>query len=123
MSSSGPKAIGKREPKRKANGKDDFPSKKVSTTPGEGLPKKLSPPKHGVGKGLMTTSSPVIQEPDHRLLTHKDYVIEMMESIIKDKDVEPCTEQGTEELGSSGLFDLAQVCPFLISLYLFVFYA
>ena len=71
----------------------------------------------------MTTSGPVIQEPDRRLLTHKDYTIKMMGSIIKDKDINPCAKQGTEELGSSGLFDLARVCPFLISLYLFVFYA
>ena len=37
----------------------------------------------------------------------------MIGSIIKDKDVDPCTEQGTEELGSSGLFDFARVRPFL----------
>ena len=36
----------------------------------------------------------------------------MMESIIKDEDVDFCAEQGTDELGSSGLFDLARVCPF-----------
>ena len=70
----------------------------------------------------MTTSGPVIKETDRRLLTHKDYVVEMMESIIKDQDVNPYTEQGTEELGSSGLFDLAPVCPFLSFLYLFIFY-
>ena len=37
----------------------------------------------------------------------------MIGSIIKDKDVDPCAEQGTEELGSSGLFDFARVRPFL----------
>ena len=55
----------------------------------------------------MTTPGLVTQDPDRRLLTHKDYVIEMIESIINDKDVDPCAEQAIEELGSSGLFDLA----------------
>ena len=95
-SSLAPKAVGKWAPKRKADRKDDCPSKKVSTTSGEGLPKKSLPPKHGVGKGLMMTSGPVTQELDCRLLTHKDYTVEMMGSIIKDKDVDPCAEQRTE---------------------------
>jgi len=117
-----PKVVSKGVLKRKADGKDDRPSKKVSLTPRKELPKKPSPPKHGADKGLMTSSSPVTKGIDRRLLTHKDYAVEMMESIIKDQDVDPCTEQGTEELGSSGLFDLAWVCPFLSSLYLFIFY-
>ena len=71
----------------------------------------------------MTTSGPIIQEPDRRLLTHKDYAVEMMGSIIKDKDVDPYAEQRTEELRSSGLFNLARARTFLISLYLFIFYA
>ena len=95
----------------------------MPTTSGEGLPKKSSPPKpkHRVGKGLMTTSGSVTQEPDCHLLTYKDYAVKMMGSIIKDKDVDPCAEQGTEELGSSGLFDLAWVRHFLFFLYLSVF--
>ena len=121
-SSSTHKVIGKRAPKRKAYGKDDCPSKKVSSTLGKELPKKPSPRKHGAGKGLMTTSSLVTKGIDRRLLTYKDYAVEMMESIIKDQDADPCAKQGTEELGSSGLFDLAWVCLFLFSLYLFVFY-
>ena len=122
-SSSAPKTIGKGVPKRKADGKDDHPSKKVLVTPGEKLPKKLSPPKlgHGAGKGLMTTAGPITQGLDRRLLTHKDYAIEMIESIIKDKDVDPCAEQMTEELGVSGLFDLARVRFFLfVFLHLFI---
>ena len=89
-SSSVAKAVGKGAQKRKANGKDNRPSKKVSTTPGEGLLKKPSPPKpkDGVGKGLMTTFGPVTQELDRRLITHKDYAVEMIGSIIKDKDVD-----------------------------------
>ena len=117
------KVVGKGVSKRKADRKDNRPSKKVSTTPWEGLPKKLSPPKpkHGVGKGLMTMSGLVTQELDHRLLTHKDYVVEMIGSIIKDKDVDPCIKQWTNELGSLGLFNLARVHTFIFSLYLFIF--
>ena len=89
-----PNAISKGSAKRKGDGKDDHPSKKVSVTPGEKLPKKPSPPKpkHGTGKGLMTTSGPVAQDPDRRLLTYKDYALEMVKSIIRDKDVDPCAE-------------------------------
>ena len=58
--SSALKVIEKRVPKRKANGKDDHPSKKASVILGEKQPKKLSPPKssHVIGKGLMTMSGP-----------------------------------------------------------------
>jgi len=61
VSLSAPKAAKKGAPKRKADGKDDRPSKKVSITPSDKLPKKSSPPKssHRADKGLMTTSGPV----------------------------------------------------------------
>ena len=65
----------------------------------------------------MTTSGPITEEPNHRLLTHKDYVVEVIESIIKDKDVDPCAEQRTEELGASGLFDLTRIRLFLFSFF------
>ena len=112
---SAPKAVTKGAAKRKGDRKDDCPSKKVSVTTGEKLTTKSSPPqpKHEAGKGLMTTSGPIVQDPDRRLFTHKDYALEMVESIIRDKDVDPCAKQGTDELGASGLFDLAWVCFFL----------
>ena len=76
-----PKVAGKGVLKRKADGKDDHPPKKASVTPRDMLPKKPSPPKtsHRAGKGLMTTSGPVTQGPDRRLLTHKDYAGEVIE--------------------------------------------
>ena len=123
MSSLTLKATGKDVPKRKADGKDDHPLKKVSITPKDKLPKKLSPPKlsQGAGKSLMMTLGPVTQGPDCCLLTHKDYAIEMIESIIKDMDVDPCAEHATEELQALGLFDLAWV-HFFLSLFIH-FYA
>ena len=88
------KAVTKGVAKRKGDGKDDRPSKKASVALGEKLPMKPSPPqpKYGAGKGLMTTSGPVVQDSNRHLLTHKDYALEMMESIIRDKDVDPCAE-------------------------------
>ena len=124
-SSSALMAVGKGSPKREADGKDNHPSKKVIVTPRDKLPKKPSPlkPSHGAGKRLMTTSSPVSQGPDHHLLSHKDYAVEMIESIIKDKDVHLYAEQMTKELVVSGLFYLARVCLFLFSFsFLFIHY-
>ena len=120
-SSSALKAIGK-VPKRKNNKKDDHPSKKLAVNVGDKSSKKLLLPKtsHGVGKGLMTTSGSVTQGPDHHLLTHKNYAIEMMGSIIRDRDVDPCVELGTDELGVSGLFDLARVCFYIFLIHSFV---
>ena len=110
VSSSAPKAVGNGAPKRKAIGKDNRPSKKPSVTPGEKQPKKPSPPKpsHETGKGLMTSMGPVTQGT-RRLLTHKGYAVEMVESIIKETDVDHCAEQETDDLRASGLFDLSRV--------------
>ena len=91
---SAPKVASKGATKRKGKGKDDYLSKKVSVTPREKPLKKPSPPnlKHGPGKELMTTSDPATQDPERCLLTHKDYALEMMESIIRDKYMDPCAE-------------------------------
>ena len=50
-----PKAVSKGLAKRKADGEDDRPPKKVAITPGDAHPKK-SPPKpgHGASKGMMS---------------------------------------------------------------------
>lgn len=36
----------------------------------------------------------------------------MIESIIKDTDLDPCAEKMMEKLGASGLFDLSRVHTF-----------
>ena len=112
-SSSTTKVVGKGAPKRKAERKDDHPLKKGMVTLGDKQPKKLSPlkPSHGAGKGLMTMISPITQGT-RRLLTHKGYAVKMVESIIKETNLDPCTEQETEDLEASGLFDLSRVCSF-----------
>lgn len=107
---SAPKAIGKGAPKRKNYRKDYCLSKKPSVTPREKQPKKPSPPKlsHGAGKGLMTSLG-LVTQGTRRLLTHKGYAVEMVKSIIKETDVDPCAKQETEDLGASDLFDLSRV--------------
>ena len=60
----------------------------------------------------MTSMDPVIEGP-RCLLTHKDYAVEKVQSLIKSTDVDPCVELGTEELGASALFYLTRVNPFL----------
>ena len=88
-----PKVDEKGAPKRETDRKDDCPSKKASVTPGEKQPKKPSPPKssRGTGKCLMMASGPVTQGTCC-LLTHKGYAVKMVESIIKETDVDPCAE-------------------------------
>ena len=118
-SSSAPKAVGKKVPKRKADGKDNRPSKKVTITPGDRLLKKPSPPKlsHRADKGLMMMLGHVTQGPNYCLFTHKDYAVKMVESIIKDKDVDPYAKEMTEELGASGLFDGCSFLSFFLSFF------
>ena len=84
--------------------------KEAIITPREKRPKKPSPFKlsHGMGKGLMTSTGPVTQGTRH-LLMHKGYVVEMVESIIKETNVDPCAEQETEDLRTSSLFYLSRV--------------
>ena len=69
----------------------------------------------------MTMSGLVTQDPERRFLTHKDYALEMMETIIRDKVVALCAEETMEELGALGIFYLARVRFFLcFSIYSFL---
>ena len=119
-----PKAVSKGSTKRKANREDDRLPKKVVIALGDAHPKK-SPPKPGlgVGKGMMTSTSPVNGGP-HCLLTYKDYAVEEVKTLIKPMDMDPCAELSTEELGESALFDLTLVSllPWLILSCLFLFF-
>ncbi|KAK9995625.1 hypothetical protein SO802_020311 [Lithocarpus litseifolius] len=56
----------------------------------------------------MTGKGPVHQGAIHRLLTHKEHAIEMVDSIIKETDLDPCPEHTTDELDASSLFDLCR---------------
>ena len=70
------------------------------------------------GKGL------VIPGVVCRLLTHKDYAVEMVDLIIKETDLDPCVNQTTEDLGASSLYDLSRVCSsqfYFISFFYYYF--
>ena len=92
-----PKTVGKGSTKRKNDGKDKRPPKKAVVTTGDVHPKKKSPSKLvcGAGKGMMTSSGPVT-EGSRCLLTHKDYAVEEIESLIKPTDIDPCVQLGME---------------------------
>ena len=124
-SSSTPKYVTKVTSKRKNKGKDDRQLKRGPVVLVDRKPKKSSPlkPSYGVGKGLMTLTSPVTQGSVCRFLTHKDHAIEVMKSIIKDTNMDPCAEQTTKELGALGLFDLSRVRLFHSFLFSFFFFS
>ena len=108
--SSVPKFVSKVS-KRKLEGDDDCPSKRTVVTPGDASPKRKSSlkPSHGAGKGVMTSSSPVLESPCC-LLTHKGYAVGEVGSFVKPTDLEPCDLVGTKDLGASALFDITRVC-------------
>ena len=110
---SNPKAVTK-VVKRKPDGRDGRPSKMATVTLRDEAIKEKSPlkPSHGVGKGVMTSSGPINEDPC-RLLTYKDYAVGEVESLIKPTDIEPCDQLGMEDLGASTLFDLTRVCLLL----------
>ena len=98
--------------KRKNNSKDDCPNKKgTGLSVGNKQLKLPSPPKpsHRVGKGLMIGKGPVVLSTVCRLLMHKDHAFEMVNSIIKETDLDPYAIQTMKDLGSFGLFDLSRV--------------
>ena len=108
--SSVPKFVSKVS-KRKLEGDDDCPSKRTAVTPGDASPKRKSSlkPSHGAGKGVMTSSSPVL-EGSCCLLTHKGYAVGEVGSFVKPTDLEPCDLVGTKDLGASALFDITRIC-------------
>nr|XP_023909184.1 uncharacterized protein LOC112020852 isoform X2 [Quercus suber] len=102
-STSVPRAVAKGSQKRKTDGVVIRPPKRQTVTPVK------SPPTsgHGAGKGVMTSSGPILQGPQS-LLMHKDFAVEAIQALIKPTDMDPCDQLGTEELGSSALFDLSR---------------
>ena len=56
------------------------------------------------GKGLVDL------DPVQRLVTHKDYTVEMVTSIIKETDLDLCGGQTSEDFGAYSLYDLSRVC-------------
>ena len=91
-STSAPNIVSKGTSKRKSEGKDDCPLKKrLGTLVGNKQPSPLKP-SYGVGKGLMMGKGLVAQGVVRHLLTHKEHAIEVVKSIIKETDLDPCAE-------------------------------
>ena len=120
--SSAPKSVSKAS-KRKSDGDDIRPSKKTVAIPGDASSKGKSSlkPSHGAGKGVMTSSGPIL-EGSGCFLTQKAYIVGEVGSFVKPTDLEPCDLVGTEDLGVSAFFDiilvlfpsyLTDVCAFL----------
>ena len=108
--SSAPKSVSKSS-KRKSNRDDAHLSKKTVVIPGDASPKGKSSlkPSHGAGKGVMTSSGPLLDGPGY-LLTHKAYAAGEVGSFVKPTDLKPCDLVGTEDLGASAFFDITKVC-------------
>ena len=108
--SSAPKTVNKAS-KRKANGDGTHPSKKTVTILGDASSKGKSAlkPSHDVGKGAMTSSGLVPEDPSC-LLTHKAYAVGEVGFFVKPTDLEPCELVGTEDLGASAIFYITRVC-------------
>ena len=58
----------------------------------------------------MTRKGPIVPSAVQRLVTHKDYVVEMVNLIIKETDLDPYGEHTSEDLGASSLYYLSSVC-------------
>ena len=118
--SSVPKSVSKVS-KRKIDRDDDRPSKKTIVTLGDASLKGKSSlkPSHGAGKGVMTSSGPVLEGPCC-LLTHKGYAVGEVGSFVKLTDLEPCDLVKTEDLGASALFDITRVCLLLLDQFGFI---
>ena len=102
--SSVPKSVSKVS-KRKPDGDDDRPSKRTAVTPGDASLKGNSSlkPSHGISKGVMTSSSLVIEGPCC-LLTYKGYAVEEVGFFVKPMDLEPCDLVRMKDLGGVSSF-------------------
>ena len=71
----------------------------------------------------MTGKGPAVHGPVQRLVTHNDYAIEMVNSIIKEMDMDVCGEHTLEDLGVSSLYHLLRVHIhfFFNTLFLYLF--
>ena len=70
-------------------------------------------PCHGVGKGLMTSYGHVVPPPLPLLVKDKEYVVDTACSIVRDADLNECSEHETDPLGDSGLHDMIRVSLFI----------
>ena len=105
------KLLAKKRPLPKG---DRAPKKqKVSMEPVIGLMaegnKRVTPAKHGGGKGLMVPPPDTQKKPSVLLREDPKYALEKLSSIIGNEDYEDLGNYSTEAMGETGLFSIAQV--------------
>ena len=105
------KPLAKKRPLPKG---DRAPKKqKVSMEPVIGLMaegnKRVTPAKHGGGKGLMVPPPDTQKKPSVLLREDPKYALEKLSSIIGNEDYEDLGNYSTEAMGETGLFSIAQV--------------
>ena len=128
------KPLAKKRPLPKG---DRAPKKqKVSTEPVIGLMaegnKRVTPAKHGGGKGLMVPPPGSQKKPPVLLREDPKYALEKLSSIIGSEDYEDLRNHLTKAMRETGLFNIAQVRArhnithrlyfYLFIIYLFFFY-
>ena len=111
MGTSLSKPLAKKRPLPKG---DRAPKKqKVLTEPVIGLMaegnKRVTPAKHGGGKGLMVPPPDSQKKPPVLLREDPKYALEKLSSIIGNEDYEDLGNHSTEAMGETGLFSIAQV--------------
>ena len=101
--------------KRKQPEKTGYLPKKPKTIPEPivGLQaeakKTVTHPDQGRGKGLMTSSVPIVEKPPVLLREDSKYALEQLSSIIIVDDYEDLSNHTMEAVGETGLFSIAQV--------------
>ena len=71
--------------------------------------KKITPAKHGVGKGLMIAPPGSQKKPLVLLCEDPKCALERLSSIITSEDYEDLGNYSTKAMGETGLFSIAQV--------------
>ena len=69
----------------------------------------------------MSAQGPIIFGLIQRLVSHREYAVEMVNSIIKDTDLDKCGEHATKDLGVSSFFDLARISIHRVYFHFFSF--
>lgn len=73
-------------------------------------------PSHGVSKGLMTSQGRIVPSPFPLLVKDREYTVNTAHSIVRDVDLDKCSEHETNPFGDSGFQDMMRVSLFHSSL-------
>lgn len=93
----------KADQKRKSLGDGGCPTKKPSNQvfrwdQVETVQKANEPPRHGKGKGLMTSHGPNVSPPIPLLVKNKEYTVGRAQSFVENEDLDEFFKDETESL-------------------------